>query len=52
MVLVPYICALCLPRDIITNDGPYFAGNKIAATLKNYHVQHKIITPYHPQENG
>lgn len=21
-------------------------------TLKNYHIQHKITTPYHPQENG
>jgi len=41
-----------LPRDIITYVGPQFAGNEIAATLKNYHVQHKITTPYHPQANG
>ena len=41
-----------LPRDIITDYGPQFVGNKIAATLKNYHVQHKITTPYHPYENG
>ena len=41
-----------LPRDIITDGGPQFAGNKIAATLKNYYVQHKITTPYHPQANG
>lgn len=41
-----------LPRDIITDSGPQFAQNKIVATLKNYHVQHKISTPYHPQENG
>jgi len=27
-----------LPRDIITNGGLQFAGNKIDATLKNYHV--------------
>eukprot|EP00253_Pinus_taeda_P004651 PITA_04651 len=40
-----------LPREIITDSGPYFSGNKIAATLNNYHVQHKIITPYHPQAN-
>ena len=40
-----------LPRDIITDGGPQFAGNKIAATLKNYHIQHKITT-YHPQANG
>jgi len=41
-----------LPREIITDGGPQFAGNRIAATLNNYHVQHKITTPYHPQENG
>ena len=41
-----------LPRDIITDGGPQFSGNKIARTLKNYHIQHKITTPYHPQENG
>eukprot|EP00253_Pinus_taeda_P007096 PITA_07096 len=37
-----------LPREIITDGGPQFAGNIIAATLNNYHVQHKITTPYHP----
>eukprot|EP00253_Pinus_taeda_P026991 PITA_26991 len=41
-----------LPREIITDGGPQFAGNRIAATLNNYHVQHKITTPYYPQENG
>ena len=41
-----------LPREIITDGGPQFAGNRIAATLNNYHVQHKITTPYHPQANG
>eukprot|EP00253_Pinus_taeda_P010249 PITA_10249 len=41
-----------LPREIITDGRPQFAGNRIAATLNNYHVQHKITTPYHPQENG
>ena len=41
-----------LPRDIITDGGPQFVGNKIAATLKNYHIQHKITTPYHLEANG
>lgn len=41
-----------LPRDIITYGGPQFAGNKIVATLENYHIQHKITSPYHPQANG
>eukprot|EP00253_Pinus_taeda_P014958 PITA_14958 len=46
------------------HDGPcggHFANHKtghkvlqtgIAATLNNYHVQHKVTTPYHPQANG
>lgn len=41
-----------LPRDIITDGGPHFVGNKIVATLKKYHIQHKITTLYHPQSNG
>ena len=41
-----------LPREIITDGGPQIAGNRIAATLNNYHVQHKITTPYYPQANG
>eukprot|EP00253_Pinus_taeda_P016620 PITA_16620 len=40
-----------LPREFITDGGPQFAGNKLAATLNNYHVQHKITIPYHPQAN-
>eukprot|EP00253_Pinus_taeda_P002004 PITA_02004 len=35
-----------------TDGGPQFVGNKIAATLRNYHILHKITTPYHPQANG
>jgi len=41
-----------LPREIITDGEPQFAGNRLAATLNNYHVQNKITTPYYPQENG
>eukprot|EP00253_Pinus_taeda_P017426 PITA_17426 len=41
-----------LPREVITDGGPQFVGHKLAATLNNYHVQHKITTPYHPQANG
>eukprot|EP00253_Pinus_taeda_P034324 PITA_34324 len=41
-----------LLREIITDGGPQFAGNRIVATLNNYHVQHKITTPYHPRANG
>eukprot|EP00253_Pinus_taeda_P035512 PITA_35512 len=41
-----------LPREIITDGGPIFFGNKLVEVLNKYHVQHKITTPYHPQENG
>ena len=41
-----------LPREVITDGGPQFVGNKLAATFNNYHIQHKITTPYHPQANG
>eukprot|EP00253_Pinus_taeda_P021131 PITA_21131 len=27
-----------LPREIITDGGPQFAGNRVAATLNNYHL--------------
>lgn len=41
-----------LPRVIITDGGPQFVGHKIAATLKNHHILHRITSPYHPQANG
>ena len=41
-----------LPRELITDGGLQFVRNKLAATINNYHVQHKITTPYHPQANG
>eukprot|EP00253_Pinus_taeda_P012303 PITA_12303 len=37
---------------LAVDGGPQFVGNKLDATLNNYHVQHKITTPYHPQANG
>ena len=40
-----------LPREVIIDGGPQFVGHKIAATLKNHHVIHRITSPYHPQEN-
>jgi len=41
-----------LPREIITDGGPQFVGHKIASTLKNHHIFHKITSPYHLQTNG
>ena len=36
-----------LPREVITDGGPQFTANKISTTLKNYHVKHRITSPYH-----
>ena len=41
-----------LPREVVTDGGPQFVGHKLAATLNNHHIHHKITTPYHPQANG
>ena len=37
-----------LPREVITNGGAQFVGNKIMTTLKNHHVTHRVTSPYHP----
>ena len=43
--LFPIFVRYGLPRDIITDGGPQFLGNKLAETLQNYHMQHNITTP-------
>ena len=40
------------PKEIIIDGGPQFIGHKIASTLKNHRIMHRITSPYHPQENG
>jgi IS30 family transposase len=41
-----------LPREVITDGGSQFTTHKITATLLNYHIKHKVTSPYHPQEKG
>jgi transposase InsO family protein len=41
-----------LPREVIIDGGSQFTAHRITTTLDNYHIKHKIISPYHPQENG
>jgi len=36
------------PREIIMEGGPQFLGHNIAATLKKYHILHRVTSPYHP----
>ena len=41
-----------LPRELITNGGSQFTAHRITTTLDNYHIKHRITSPYHPQANG
>jgi hypothetical protein len=41
-----------LPMEIITDRGSQFTAHKISTTLCNYHIKHRVTSPYHPQENG
>ena len=40
------------PRAIINNGSSHFNNAHFPALLKNYGVHRRVITPYHPQENG
>ena len=40
------------PRAIISDRGSHFANAIFRKCLKKFGVQHRIINPYHPQENG
>ena len=37
-----------LPREVITNGGAHFTGNKITSTLRNHHIIHRVTSPYYP----
>ncbi|CAN6695216.1 unnamed protein product [Malus baccata var. baccata] len=41
-----------MPRVLISDGGSHFCNRTIEALLRNYHVTHKVSTPYHPQTNG
>jgi hypothetical protein len=38
-----------LPREVITDVGSQFATHRIMTTLRNYHIKHRVTSPYHPQ---
>jgi hypothetical protein len=40
-----------LPREVITNGGSQITAHIITTTLNNYHIKHRVTSPYHPQEN-
>jgi hypothetical protein len=41
-----------LPREVITDGGSQFTAHRIMTILENYHIKHRVTSPYHPQENG
>jgi transposase InsO family protein len=41
-----------VPRELVTDGGPPFTSHGFKATLKKYHIQHRMNTTYHPQANG
>ncbi|CAM8917230.1 unnamed protein product [Rhodiola kirilowii] len=45
-------CRYGVPKAIISDQGTHFCNRMMAATLKHYHVHHRISTAYHPQTNG
>ncbi|XP_057299437.1 uncharacterized protein K02A2.6-like [Hydractinia symbiolongicarpus] len=46
-------CRYGAPEIIVTNNGPQFRSNTDFATLmKEFGVEHRKVTPYHPEANG
>ncbi|KAI3499631.1 hypothetical protein L1887_35435 [Cichorium endivia] len=41
-----------IPRVIISDGGSHFKNFKFGKLLKQYGVNHRIATPYHPQTSG
>ena len=41
-----------IPKELITDGGPCFVSHKFESLLQKYHIQHRITSPYHPQDNG
>jgi hypothetical protein len=41
-----------VPKAIISDRGSHFNNKYLESLLKNYHVQHRMSTAYHPQTNG
>ena len=41
-----------VPRELVTDRGPPFNSHGFKATLKKYHIHHRMTTPYNPQDNG
>ena len=40
------------PKILISNQGTHFFNQLIEELTAKFQIQHRITTPYHPQENG
>ncbi|XP_014632982.1 uncharacterized protein LOC114420602 [Glycine soja] len=41
-----------VPRILISDGGPHFCNTQLQKVLGQYHVNHRVVSPYHPQTNG
>ena len=41
-----------MPRILISDGGANFCNAQLQKVLSQYHVTHKVTSPYHPQSNG
>ena len=39
-----------VPREIVTNGGRKFVSCKMEDLFQKYDIQHRIASPYHPQQ--
>ena len=40
------------PRKLVTDQGSQFTSNLIEDLLTRHRIEHRTLTPYHPQANG
>jgi len=38
------------PSVLISDEGSYFCNAQLLKVLGNYHVRHKVASPYHPKK--
>ena len=41
-----------VPRILISDGGSHFCNTQLQKVLGQYHVNHRVASPYHPQTNG
>ncbi|XP_028230465.1 uncharacterized protein LOC114410724 [Glycine soja] len=41
-----------VPQILISDGGSHFCNTQLQKVLGQYHVNHRVASPYHPQTNG